>query len=297
MKILISGASGLVGSALSRALLADGHAIRRLVRRRPRAEDEVFWDPVAGKLDAEALAGIDAVVHLAGENIAGGRWSSAFKQRVLDSRVLGTRLLAEAVARSELHPALISASAIGYYGDRGDASMSEESPPGDGFLAEVCQCWEEAAQAAVAAGSRVAHARIGVVLSRDGGALQRMVTPFRLGLGGVIGDGRQIVSWIHLADLVGCIVQLATRSDLSGPFNAVAPTPVTQRELTRTLGQVLRRPTVLPMPSTLVRLVFGEMGQELLLASTRVEAGRLLASGFEFRFPTLEGALRHQLAQ
>ena len=297
MKILISGASGLVGSALSDALVLDGHEVRRLVRRRPVAAGEAFWDPATGDLDAEAMTGIDAVVHLAGENIAGGRWSAAFKRRVLDSRVAGTRLVAEAIARAEVPPALISASAIGYYGDRGDALMDEESTPGEGFLAEVCQQWEAAAQPAVSSGSRVAHLRIGVVLSRAGGALARMLTPFRLGLGGVVGDGGQFVSWIHLDDLVASVVYLVNRDDLAGPFNAVAPGPVTQRQLTRVLGRVLRRPTMVPMPAAVVRLVFGEMGEELLLSSTRVAPARLTDSGFTFRFSSLEAALRHELAQ
>lgn len=295
MRFLVSGASGLVGSALRRELEAAGHQVRRLVRRPSRSDDEASWDPAAGKLDESSVAGVDVVVHLAGENIAGGRWSKAFKQRILDSRVSGTRLVAEAVARAEPRPALISASAIGYYGDRGQQQVDEKSPPGEGFLAGVCQRWEAATGAATEAGARVVLLRIGVVLSRHGGALQRMLTPFRLGLGGVVGGGRQIVSWIHLEDLVASIVHLASAGEVAGPCNAVAPAPVAQRQLTRELGAVLKRPTVVPMPAAVVRLALGEMGQELLLASTRVVPERLLESGFEFRFEDLASALRHEL--
>ncbi|MEM7352612.1 MAG: TIGR01777 family oxidoreductase [Acidobacteriota bacterium] len=295
-KILISGASGLVGTALSRSLIAAGRDVRRLVRRRPVAPDAAFWDPAGGVLDAAAFDDIDAVVHLAGENIAAGRWTPAFKQRILSSRVEGTRLIAVAVGRCDPPPPLIVSSAIGYYGDRGDQVVGVGSTPGEGFLAEVCQQWEAAAEPARQAGGRVVHLRIGMVVSRSGGALKRMVTPFRLGLGGVVGDGRQRVSWIHLDDLVAVIEHILGREDLAGPFDAVAPHPVTNRELTQALGRVLGRPTVLPMPAALVRLVFGEMGQELLLASTRVEPAGLLSSGFDFRFADLESALRQELA-
>lgn len=296
MKIVISGASGLVGSALVDSLRIGGHEVCRLVRRPAEIPDEATWDPVASTLDAGALEGADAVVHLAGENISRGRWTKAFKQRVLDSRVLGTRLIAESVAAADPPPALVSASAIGLYGDRGDEAMSEESSAGEGFLADVCRQWEAAAQPAVDAGARVVRLRIGVVLSRYGGALARMLTPFRLGMGGVIGSGRQVVSWIHLEDLVGVVEHALADSDLSGPVNAVAPRPVTNRELTSALGRALKRPTLVPMPAAIVRLIFGEMGDELLLTSTRVEPRRLLDSGFSFRFPDLASALRHELS-
>ena len=296
MKIAITGASGLIGGALTETLLAGGHHVRRLVRLPAAGVDEASWDPAAGSLDVGVLEGCDAVVHLAGENISRRRWTAAFKRRILDSRIQGTRLIAEAVAVADPPPVLVSASAIGIYGDRGDRPMTEESAPGTGFLAEVCRRWEAAAQPAKDGGSRVVYLRIGVVLSSRGGALQRMLTPFRFGLGGVVGDGRQVMSWIHLEDLVGVIEHALARGDLAGPLNAVSPRPATNRDFTRALGRALGRPTVMPMPAVLVRLIFGEMGEQLLLASTRVESTVLLASGFSFRFPDLETALKHELA-
>ncbi len=295
MKILISGASGLVGNALASSLAAAGHRVRRLVRRSPVEPGAAFWDPATGKLDSGALEGVDAVVHLAGENVAGGRWTAARKGRILDSRVAGTTLIAGAVAAADPRPVLVSASANGFYGDRGDQPMDETGASGDGFLAEVCRRWEAAAAPAAEAGARCVCLRIGMVLSRRGGALAKMSTPFRFGLGGVVGDGRQVMSWIHLDDLVGVIEHALTRPDLSGPVNAVAPSPVTNRVFTRTLGRVLGRPTLAPLPAPMVRLVFGEMGTELLLASTRVVPARLAASDFSFRFEDLESALRHEL--
>ncbi len=297
MRVLISGASGLVGSALVPSLEAAGHRVRRLVRQRCEEPDAAFWDPAAGTLDAGALDGVDAVVHLAGESIAAGRWSAEVKRRILESRVEGTGLIAEELAALEAPPALVAASAIGYYGDRGVEPMDEESPSGEGFLAEVCRRWEAAAQPARDAGSRVVHLRIGMVLSRRGGALQRMLTPFKLGLGGTVGDGRQFMSWIHLDDLVAVIEHALADGELAGAVNAVAPQPVSNREFTRTLGRVLGRPTLVPVPAPLVRLAFGEMGSELLLASTRVVPARLEGAGFAFRFPELEAALAHELGR
>ncbi len=297
MNVLISGASGLVGSALARSLRAGGHDVRRLVRRRPVDPDAAFWDPAAGEIDPGALDDVDAVVHLAGENVAGGRWTAAMKRRIEDSRVAGTGLIAGAVASADPPPVLVSASAIGFYGDRGDRPVDETGSAGSGFLADVCQRWEAAAAAAVESDARVVFLRIGLVLSSRGGALAKMLTPFRLGLGGVVGAGRQVMSWIHLDDLVGVIEHALTRVDLSGPVNAVAPAPVTNREFTRALGRVLGRPTLVPMPAALVRLVFGEMGTELLLAGTRVVPARLAESDFAFRFPDLETALEHELGR
>ena len=296
MKILISGASGLVGSALSRSLEASGHGVRRLVRKPASGGDIACWDLASGEIDSDALAGVDAVVHLAGENVAGGRWTSARKRRILDSRVKGTGVIARAVAAADPSPVLVSASAIGFYGDRGDETLDEDSATGAGFLAEVCQQWEAAAAPAEAAGARVVRLRIGLVLSRHGGALAKMLTPFRFGLGGVVGNGRQMMSWIHLDDLVGAIEHVLERDDASGPINAVAPAPVSNREFTRVLGRVLGRWTPAPMPAPVVRAIFGEMGDELLLASTRVVPARLEASDFSFRFSDLESALRHELA-
>lgn len=295
MKVLISGGSGLVGSALACSLREGGHEVRQLVRRRPTDPASFFWDPAAGELDSAATVGIDAVVHLAGENVAGGRWTAAMKRRITDSRVVGTGIIARAVAAVDPPPVLVSASAIGFYGDRGDEPVDEQSAAGSGFLADVCERWEAATAPAVAAGARVVCLRIGVVLSRQGGALKKMLTPFRLGFGGVVGDGRQVMSWIHLDDLVGAIEQVLADINLSGPVNAVAPAPVTQREFSRVLGRVLSRPTLVPMPAPLVRLAFGEMGRELLLASTRVVAARLAESEYAFLFHDLESALRHEL--
>ncbi len=300
MNLLVTGSSGLVGSALVSFLEAAGHRLTRLVRSQPRPvpprRDEVFWDPDAGRLDSSALEGLDAVVHLAGENIA-GRWTARKKARIRESRINGTCLLAESLAGLTHPPAvLVAASAMGYYGDRGDTVLIEESSPGEGFLAGVCRDWEAAAKPAAQKGIRVVHLRIGLVLSRAGGALARMLPPFKLCLGGRIGNGRQYMSWIAIDDLVQVIAHALTAQVLAGPVNAVAPNPVTNLEFTRTLGRVLHRPTIFPMPAFAARLAFGEMGQELLLASQRVEPARLIASGYSFRFPVLGGALGHVLS-
>jgi len=273
MRILISGSSGLVGSALCPALSDAGHDVVRLVRPGSTAPTaSIPWDPSRGSVDESALEGTDAVVHLAGENIATGRWTPARKERIRSSRVDGTRALSEALARMKRPPgAMICASAIGLYGDRGDELLRETSVPGSSFLARVCVDWEAAAGAAVQAGIRVAALRFGVILTPRGGALGRMLPPFRLGLGGRVGDGGQV--------------------------NAVAPGPVTNLEFTRTLGRVLSRPTIFPMPAVAARLAFGEMADELLLASTRVEPARLLATGFRFLHPELDGALRDLLGR
>lgn len=293
LTVAISGASGLIGSALARLLTSHGHQVRRLVRSAPQGDD-IFWNPAEGQIDQDKLASVDAVVNLAGENIATGRWTEAKKQRIRDSRVDGTALLARTLAElpEPSQKAFLCASAIGYYDDRGDELMTESSGPGAGLLAQVGQQWEAAAQPAREAGIRVANMRIGVVLSTAGGALPRMLTPFKLGLGGVLGSGRQYMSWIHRDDLVAAIEWLLTNDTAAGPFNLVAPHPVTNREFTRTLGQVLGRPTLLPVPAFAIRLALGEMGQDLLLSSTRVEPHRLLESGFVFQYPELEGALR-----
>jgi uncharacterized protein (TIGR01777 family) len=298
LRVAITGASGLIGESLGAFLSAGGHAVARLVRRVARGPDEIAWDPAAGKIDAARLAGVDAVVHLAGESVAAGRWTAARKRRILESRVGSTRLLAETLARLEQGPrVLVSASAIGYYGDRGDRRLTEESEPGRGFLAEVCQAWEAAAEPARRAGIRVVHPRIGLVLSGRGGALARMLLPFRLGLGGVVGSGRQVASWIALDDVVGAIHHLLFADGVAGPVNLAAPVAVPHRELVRTLGRVLRRPTRLPLPAAAVRVLLGEMGQALLLDGARVEPARLLAGGFRFLHPDLEGALRSELGR
>lgn len=299
MNILVTGSSGLVGSALVPFFASRGHQVTRLLRSpAPTAEKALVWDPARNLLDAGSLEGMDAVIHLAGENIAAGRWTPEKKARIMDSRVQGTRLLTRSLARLSRPPRiLVCASAIGYYGDRGEETLQEEHGPGAGFLSEVCARWEEAAAPVALPGIRVVHLRFGVILSTAGGALARMLVPFRLGLGGLLGNGKQYMSWITLDDAVGVIFRSLITKTLAGPVNAVAPYPVTNLEFTRTLGRVLGRPTPVPMPAFAAQLVFGEMADELLLSSTRVEPIRLIATGYHFQHPELEGALRHILAK
>lgn len=306
MRILVSGASGLIGSALVRRLTqADGpsgaapgpHAVVRLVRSEPRPDgSEIRWDPGTGQLSAASLDGFDAVVHLAGENIA-GRWTADKKARIRQSRVQGTSLLCHKLAQTASPPrVLVSASAVGYYGDRGDQELDESSPAGSGFLPEVCRQWEEATQPAAAAGIRVVNARFGMVLAARGGALARMLPLFRFGLGGRLGSGRQYLSWIALDDAVEAIRFLIVTPTLRGPVNLTAPQPVTNREFTKALGRLLRRPTLLPAPAFALRLAFGEMANAMLLCSARVRPRQLLESNFEFRNPMIEQALQRALA-
>jgi hypothetical protein len=298
MKVAITGASGFVGAALVPFLTTGGHEVVRLVRRAPKAKDEIRWDPEAGTIDAAALEGVDAVVNLSGENIAGGRWTDARKALLRSSRVGPTALLARTLAGLERKPkVLVSASAVGYYGDRGDAWVTEKDAPADGFLARLSVDWERAAEPASNAGIRVVQPRIGVVLGPAGGALGKMLRPFKAGLGGVLGSGTQYMSWIAMDDLVGVIHHLLDRPDLGGPVNAVAPEPVTNAAFTKTLGRVLGRPTIAPAPAFALRLAFGEMADATLLTGARVRPERLLASGYRFRFPDLEGALRHVLGR
>ncbi len=297
MKVLVSGSSGLVGSALVPFLTTGGHEVVRLVRSDP-GEAEVRWDPEAGSVDTAGLEGLDAVVHLAGENIAAGRWTEEKKQRIRDSRVEGTRLLCETLAGLEQPPrALVCASAMGYYGDRGDEVLTEESDPGSGFLPEVCREWEAAAGPAAEAGIRVVNLRFGIILSPEGGALAKMLFPFRMGAGGRLGSGDQYMSWISLDDAVGAIHHALATETLEGPVNGVGPQPVTNAEYTKTLGRVLVRPTIFPMPAFAARLAFGEMADALLLSSARLEPARLQATGYAFQHPELEGALKHLLGK
>jgi hypothetical protein len=282
------------------ASLADaGDEVVRLVRRVPaEARREVRWDPESGIVDASGLEGISAVVHLAGENIAAGRWNARRKAAIRESRVEGTRILCEALAGLSRPPdTLVCASAIGFYGDRGDELLTEGSAAGKGFLADVCRDWEAATAPAVRKGIRVVALRIGVVLSPKGGALSRMLPPFRAGFGGVLGNGRQYVSWVSLDELPGIVRHVLASRNLQGPVNAVAPCPVTNREFTAALGTVLSRPTPFPVPAFALRLAVGEMADALLLASTRVVPRRLEETGFRFRFPELHGALRHLLGK
>ena len=298
MKILVTGSTGLVGSTVVAFLTTGGHRVLRLVRGTARNADEVVWDPASGTIDSAKLEGLDAVVHLAGENIATGRWNAAKKGKIRDSRVNGTQHLSEALAKLTLKPrVLVCASAIGYYGNRGNDVMTEGSQPGTSFLCEVCRDWEKAAESSRQAGIRVVNLRIGVVLTPRGGALEKMLLPFKLCVGGVIGSGQQYMSWIAIDDVVGAIHHAVTCDSLSGPVNAVAPEPVTNRTFTKTLGKVLHRPTIFPMPAFAAKLAFGEMGEELLLASTRVIPQCLQESGYRFRCPTLDGALRHLLGK
>ena len=296
MRILISGASGLVGARLVPALTADGHVIRRLVRRRPRGSDECRWDPLVGIMDPAALAGCEAVIHLAGESIAAGRWTRSRKGLILASRVSGTRLIAGAIARAVPPPrVLICASAVGYYGDRGDDWLDEQSPPGEGFLADVVQAWEAAAAAAVRTGIRVVQLRFGIVLAREGGALPRLILPFRFGIGGPIGTGRQWQSWITAGDLVRVVRWVLGRSGIAGAVNVVAPGPVRNHELARAVGRVLGRPSAITAPSWALQAALGQMGRELLLFSQRVAPTRLQEDGFVFEHTDVETAMRSVL--
>jgi hypothetical protein len=298
MQIAVSGASGLVGEALSAFLTTGGHGVRRLVRAATASADSVVWNPDRGTIDAAALGGVDAVVHLAGESIASGRWNDERKRRIRESRVKGTRLVAETIAAMPRRPrVLVCASAVGFYGARGDEGLDESSAPGAGFLAEVCREWEAAADPARAAGIRVVHVRFGVVLSPKGGALAKMLLPFRMGAGGRLGTGAQWMSWISLDDAIGAVHHALTREEVAGPVNAVAPNPVTNAVFTKTLGAVLGRPTIFPMPAFAARLAFGEMADHLLLTGQKVLPRRLLETGYRFRHPSLEGALRHLLGR
>jgi len=293
--VAVTGASGFLGRALVEGLTARGDSVLRLVRR-PPGPGEVAWDPEGGTLDAAALEGCDAVVHLAGEGIADGRWSAARKARIRDSRVLGTRLLAGALAACRQPPAvLVSGSAMGIYGDRGDELLTEASAPGTGFLAETGALWEAAAEPARQAGIRVVHPRFGMILHPGGGALARMLPPFRLGAGGPLGHGRQWISWLSLDDAVGIILFAIATPALSGACNAASPAPVTNAEFTRALGAAVHRPAVIPVPAVALRLMFGEMADQALLASQRLVPAALTAAGYPFRDRELGPTLQRLL--
>jgi uncharacterized protein (TIGR01777 family) len=291
MRVAVAGGSGLIGSALVPALREAGHDVARLVRREPESVDEASWDPEAGAIDEGALEGVGAIVNLAGANI-GQRWTPETQREIRASRVNGTRLLAEVVARLEPRPALILASAVGVYGQRGDEELTEESSPGEGFLADVVREWEAAADPARAAGARVVHFRQGIVLSKDGGALERMLLPFRLGVGGRVGSGSQWWSWVALDDVVTAYVH-ALAHPLDGVYNLVAPGVVRNRDFVDALGRALHRPTVFPLPGFAVKLAFGEMGEQMLLGGQRVLPERLVAAGFPFAYPEIEAAFAH----
>ncbi|WP_435857415.1 TIGR01777 family oxidoreductase [Streptomyces longwoodensis] len=295
-RIAVAGASGLIGNALVRSLTADGFEVRRLVRRAARDPQEVCWDPEQEYVDAAGLAGCDAVVNLAGAGVGDRRWSEAYKKRIHDSRVLGTRALARAVAALDERPSvLVNGSAMGIYGETGDRIADEDAPPGRGFLPELCVEWEAAAAPAEEAGVRTVFARTGLVVARQGGAWGRLFPLFKAGLGGRIGDGRQYWSYIALHDEVAAIRHLLDRDDLSGPFNLTAPEPLTNREITAAMGRVLGRPTVFAVPAPVLRMVLGEMAGDVL-GSARVVPRRLLESGFRFAFPGIDDAIRAALA-
>jgi uncharacterized protein (TIGR01777 family) len=299
VRVVVSGSSGLIGSALVASLRERGDEVIRLVRSAPTGENDVHWDPGSGSIDAARLDALapEAVVHLAGESIGGGRWTSERKRRIRESRTVGTRLVSETMARLSAPPAaLVCASAIGYYGDRGDELLTEASAAGSGFLAEVTRDWEDATVPARDAGIRVVTTRFGIVLSAEGGALGRMLFPFRLGLGGRLGSGRQWFSWVALDDVVGAIEHVLGTHELAGAVNVTAPNPVTNREFTKTLARVLGRPAVMPVPAPALRIALGELADNLL-GGQRVRPERLLASGYVFRHPELEHALRELLGR
>jgi uncharacterized protein len=298
LRVAISGAGGMVGGPLAERLRSAGHDVLRLVRRDPVSPGEVRFEPETGRLDGARLERVGAVVHLAGENIASGAWTEERRRRIRESRVQGTALLARTLA-GLAHPprVLISASAIGFYGDRGGEVLDEASAPGAGFLAETCVAWEQATAEAERAGLAVVRLRIGIVLAAGAGALGRMVPLFRASLGGRVGSGRQFMSWISREDLLRVIEHALGASGLDGPINAVAPAPVSNAEFAHTLGRVLSRPAILPVPSVAIRLAFCQMGRELLLASTRVVPRRLEQAGFPFLHGDLESALRAELGR
>jgi uncharacterized protein (TIGR01777 family) len=295
MKILIAGASGLVGSALIPALETEGVEVTRLVRSFARA-GEIEWHPNQDQIDVSRLKGFDAMINLAGENIAGGRWTDDQKRKIRDSRVNGTHLLSEAVAKLSKRPGVfVCASATGIYGDRGDEILDEQSDSGGGFLAGVCREWEMAAGPVAQAGVRTVNLRFGPILAREGGMLAKLLTPFKMGMGGKVGSGKQYISWVAIEDAIGAIKVALHDESVRGPLNVVSPNPVTNEVFTKTLGHVLSRPTALAMPAFAARLAFGEMADEMLLTSQRVLPKRLTDAGYEFQQPELEGALRRYL--
>lgn len=298
MKVLVTGASGLIGSSLCPLLNTSGHTVLRLTRRKTSVSlNEIEWNPASGTLDHTLLEDLDAVIHLAGENIGGGLWTRGRKRSIRDSRITNTQLLVDTFRQLKNPPGIfLCASATGYYGSRGSELLDETSTPGGGFLAALCQDWERTAADVLSDGIRVIHLRFGIILSRNGGMLQKLLTPYRLGLGGKIGDGRQYLSWISIDDAVHAINLLLHSDDVAGAVNIVTPSPVTNEEFVRTLGTVLRRPVLFRIPANVLRMLMGEMADEMLLASTRVLPVRLQQADYQFQYSTLESALQHLLA-
>ena len=292
MKILVAGSSGLIGAALTRQLLSDGHDVIRLVRRAPATPDEIAWDPADRSIDAQALTGIHAAIHLGGASIAGKRWNDDYKREIRDSRVISATLLAETLAQLTPKPqAFLCASALGYYGDRGDETLTEDSSKGSGFLADVTAEWEDACAPASDAGIRVCNLRIGVVLSKQGDMPRQMLLPFKLGLGGKIGSGKQYMSWVHLDDVVSAFIHALETPTLQGPLNLSAPAPVTNADFTREVARALSRPAFFTVPEFALHIAMGELA-EFALASARLQPRRLLDSGFTFKWQSLQPALR-----
>ncbi len=299
MTILISGASGVIGSALVPFLTTGGHRVVRLVRRPPdKSGDEIFWDPDSKKLCLDSIGNIDAAIHLAGDHIGSGRWTDQKKNRIIQSRVRGTTLIAEKLAALDKPPrVVICASAIGYYGNRGNETLDESHGPGNDFISMVCDQWEQSARLLPDKGIRTSFLRIGVVLTPLGGALQRLLLPYKFGIGGKIGSGSQYISWVGMEDVLGSIHHILFHDSVSGPVNIVSPNPVTNKTLTKTLGLILSRPTPFPIPSKVIQFAFGEMGKEILLSSTRVMPQKLLQTGYRFKNPVLDEALKQMLGK
>jgi uncharacterized protein len=294
MKILITGATGLIGSALQKPLRDGGHDLLLASRKPPKNDNFIQWDVSEGFAEPEKLEGVHAVIHLAGENLSGLRWTDEKKKAIRDSRILGTRNVVDTISNLKQRPQiLIAASAVGFYGDRGDDIMTETSSPGKNFLADVCREWEAESRRAEDSGIRTVLLRTGIVLSKDGGALGTMLTPFKFGLGGVVGSGKQWMSWISLDDQIAVINYALENENIRGAVNSVSPNPVTNEEFTKAMGEVLYRPTIIPIPEFAVHLAFGEMGDALLLDSTRVIPKRLEEAGFKFKYPDLKKALQH----
>lgn len=298
MRTLITGASGLIGTALQRSLKAKGHEPLLASRDEPKSGEDIQWDPETGFAEPERLEGLDAVVHLAGESISAIRWTDEKKKAIRDSRVQGTRSVVAAISKLKDKPkVMVAASAVGYYGERGDEELTESSAAGDGFLAEVARDWEAEARRAEDAGVRTVLLRTGIVLSKDGGALATMLLPFKLGVGGTVGSGKQWMSWIALDDHISVINFAIENENLRGAVNSTSPNPVTNEEFTKAMGEVLYRPTFLPLPEFVVSMALGEMGDALLLTSTKVLPKRLEAAGFEFKYPDIKSALEHAVSE